>query len=74
MCKRNGWPALALLVGLSGDLGRAAHEAFARGGVEIIDIPGREARPDLYYAIDVHWNAAGHRYAAARLLEKLATQ
>ena len=74
MCKRNGWPALALLVGLSGDLGRAAHEAFARGGVEIIDITGREARPDLYYAIDVHWNAAGHRYAAARLLEKLATQ
>ena len=74
ICRRNGWPSLALLAGLSGDLARAAHEVFARSGVEAIDIPGQDERPDLYYAVDVHWNAAGHRYVASRLVERLATR
>ena len=72
ICRRNGWPSVALLVGLSGDLERAARDAFTRGGAEVIFIPGWEERPELYYSVDVHWNAAGHRYAASRLLEKLA--
>jgi hypothetical protein len=34
-------------------------------------IPAKRNRPDLYYKVDGHRNASGHRFAANRVLEAI---
>jgi hypothetical protein len=47
-------------------------QAFAAElGVRYVRIPGKGERPELYYRIDDHWNAAGHAHVAALLEEEL---
>ena len=69
ICEHNGWPLLAVLVD-NPDERLEKLEAFlsARGVVTVV-IPPKRDRPDLYYITDGHWNAAGHRFAADRILE-----
>jgi hypothetical protein len=71
LCEGEGWPALALLVDLTPGHSQAVRAVFTARGVPVIRLPGKRERPDLYYRVDGHWNAAGHRFAADVVLEKL---
>lgn len=71
LCREKGWPMLGLNVGLEGARRAAVRDLFAQHGVVMADLPGKTQRPDLYYKVDGHWNAAGHVAAADRVLEEL---
>jgi len=71
LCQENGWPVLALVIGFDGLRQAAVRDVFAKHGVDIIEMPGKKERPDLYYKIDGHWNEAGHVAAADRVLIEL---
>jgi hypothetical protein len=71
ICAAHGWSMLAVLVGLPKARERVVADLFARHGVRVVVIPAKSERPDLYYAIDGHWHAAGHAFVAERLLEAL---
>ncbi len=71
ICRENGWDILAVIVDISGDRRKELEKFFGAHNVSTIVIPTREERPDLYYKVDRHWNARGHRYTADRILEHL---
>ncbi len=68
--QEKGWPVLAMNVGLTGKRLRAMRDLYRELGVDFIDLPTKAARPELYYAVDGHWNAAGHQQAARRLMDE----
>lgn len=41
-------------------------------GVRVLRMPSRAERPDLYFHVDGHWNAAGHRHVAECIAAELA--
>jgi len=75
-CQRNGWPAIAFIVGVEGVRRQHLLELFQRHDIEVITAPTMDDRPDLHYFVDGHWNPEGHELAAELLLpilqEKLA--
>jgi hypothetical protein len=71
ICRENGWPVLGLSIGLHGARQAAIRQVFLEGGAEVLELPDKSARPDLYYKIDGHWNAAGQADAAAQVFERL---
>ena len=71
ICDRKGWPALGLSAA-SEDVGLDSVAAvFQRHGAMFLRIPDRSRRPDLYYHVDGHWNAAGHAYVAKQMLDRI---
>lgn len=72
--RKRDLPAVLLLVEVD-TLRAAAIGDLARAfGIPVLRAPSKRVRPDLYYTIDGHWNAAGHREIAARLLPVLRTR
>jgi hypothetical protein len=71
ICRENGWDVLAVIVGISGDRQTGLEKFFWARNVSTVVIPTKGERPDLYYRVDGHWNAPGHRYTADRILEHL---
>ncbi len=71
-CKRHQWPTMLLTIGTKGP--RLAHllQLARASETPVIVVPSKEDRPDLYYHIDGHWNAAGHRYVSTMVLDTLA--
>lgn len=64
--RSNGWPTLALLVGLEGERRDAAVQVLDAWGVPWLRVPSAEEAPELYFA-DGHLNVEGHRVAAERV-------
>ena len=71
ICRENGWDILAVIVDISGDRRTGLEKFFLARNVSTVVIPTKGERPDLYYRVDGHWNALGHRYTADRILEQL---
>jgi len=71
LCERAGWPVLGLEVGVEGPRLASLQEIFRRQGADLIEAPTRSARPDLYYQTDGHWNAKGHQWVAAAVLDRM---
>ncbi len=71
ICRANGWPVLGVSIGLHGVQQAAIRQMFLKSGAEVLELPGKNARPDLYYKIDGHWNAAGQADAAVHVFERL---
>jgi hypothetical protein len=71
ICEEQGWPALGLTVGVEGERLERLEGFFSERGVRLLGVASRDERPDLYYGIDGHWNAKGHRYAAELLLPEI---
>ncbi|MGV6827160.1 MAG: SGNH/GDSL hydrolase family protein [bacterium] len=62
------WPVIALLAGLPPQLETQYLQLFQSLQIDTVIVPDKQSHPELYYEIDGHWNAAGHREAAARLM------
>jgi hypothetical protein len=71
VCEQRRWKVVGLLAGLPPAQEAAVAELFRRRNLVLVRIPPKAERPDLYYKIDGHWHAAGHRFVAQRLLEVL---
>lgn len=73
LCREANWRVIVL----SADLDHAQLAPFAAHlnelSVPLVHVPAKSERPDLYYPVDGHWNPAGQREAASRLLRVLGT-
>lgn len=70
--ERHDFRAVGLSIELRGEELDKLHRLFARYEIDLLRIPSKSERPDLYFKVDGHWNEAGHRYAAETLFEHLA--
>lgn len=66
-----GWPAVVLTVEIEAQRLAAIQALTQRYDVDLLTIPGKEERPDLYYSVDSHWTTAGHDAAAELLIHWL---
>ena len=72
ICDEHGWPVLVILGGIPKTQLRKLEDFFVKRTVPTVVIPDKEERPDLYYRTDGHWNVAGQRFTANRVLEAIA--
>ena len=70
-CRLHGWPAMFLTIGVEGPRLERLREISSNAGIPFLVAPLKKDRPDLYYHIDGHWNAAGHRFVSAMVLDAL---
>lgn len=71
LCDQQGREVIALLlVGVDGQRYDDLHAITKARDIPIIQVPDKKQRPDLYFEIDGHWNAAGHQVASEKLLEE----
>ncbi|MGI9507243.1 MAG: GDSL-type esterase/lipase family protein [Geminicoccaceae bacterium] len=66
-----GWPAVVLAVEIEEQRLAAIQALTDRYDVDLLTMPSKNERPDFYYRVDNHWNAGGHDFAAARLIQWL---
>jgi len=72
LCDEAGWRTVALRIALDDERDARVDSLFTAHGIPSRRVRDRNALPDFYYAIDGHWNAAGHRLAAEMILELFA--
>ena len=71
ICEYQGWQILAVLVDIPDKRLAKMEKFFSVRDVLTVVIPTKRDRPDLYYKVDGHWHASGHRFTADRILEAL---
>jgi len=69
--REQGWQILAVLVDIPDERLAKMAKFFSVRDVLTVVIPPKQDRPDLYYKVDGHWNASGHRFTADRILEAM---
>jgi hypothetical protein len=72
ICKEYSWPVLVVLGGIPDGQRQKRESFFLDSNVQTVVIPDKKERPDLYYKIDGHWNAAGQAFTAKRVLAAIA--
>lgn len=72
ICEERGWPVLGVTAHVEGERRERLQRLFERHGVDVIHVPLREERPDLYFEVDAHWNEAGQAYVAEKVTSWLA--
>ena len=71
ICEDQGREVLAVLADIPENRLGTMQEFFSERNVLTVMIPTKRDRPDLYYKVDGHWNASGHRFTADRILEAM---
>jgi len=59
------------VVGIHGGRLAEIERRLRENDVAIIRPPDKRERPDLYFAVDGHWNQAGHALVAESVLSEL---
>ena len=73
-CHGRGWPTALISVRIGGLRFEHLQRVCARFDAPLLDVRNREEEPQLYYAIDSHWNEAGHRFVADLVLRQLLSE
>ncbi len=60
-------------LGLDGDRLVELSRRCNRLNIPLLKVPNKSNRPDLYYKVDGHCNASGHKFVANMLIEWLLT-
>lgn len=68
IAKEQGWPVVAVITEIKGKRLEKLTGLLKRYGTPYLDIPYKSDRPELYYKVDGHWNADGHKYVAQSIL------
>ena len=72
ICQRRSWPvAVIAALGFDGDRLVELSRRCDRLNIPLLKVPSKSDRPDLYYKVDGHWNASGHKFVANMLTEWL---
>jgi GDSL-like Lipase/Acylhydrolase family len=71
LCRDEGWPVVALSVEITGGRMDRLGQMLSTYNAPHIIVPSKRDRPELYYAVDGHWNATGHAYVAQVLEREL---
>lgn len=71
LCNTNRWPAVLVAIETSGARLERLRALCAAYNVRLLVPPAKSDRPDLYYVVDGHWNAAGHRVMGDMLMQLL---
>lgn len=74
MCRREGRLVDVVCAGFNNPRFDTVKTILAKYDAPVVRIPTREERPDLYFAVDGHWNKRGHEYVAFQVLELLKKQ
>ncbi len=72
LCAAKHVPVVGMGCALRGRRRELVRSLFAEHGAPLVVPPSKAEAPELYYRVDGHWRPAGHRQAAAMLLETLA--
>jgi lysophospholipase L1-like esterase len=73
ICRSNDWRILVLVADFDGPRLEELSRRLNTAAVPVVAVPTKLARPDLYYAIDGHWNVTGHQHVARLLLDIMNT-
>jgi lysophospholipase L1-like esterase len=68
LCTQKSWPAVVLAIDTAGSRLKRLRTLCAEYRVPVLVPPSKTDRPELYYVVDGHWNAAGHRVVKDMLL------
>lgn len=71
LCRLRSWPTALMTVRIGGTRLEELHRICRRFDTPLLDVRNRVEHPELYYEVDGHWNAAGHRVIADRILKEL---
>ncbi len=71
MCRERHWPVLMLAAELQGPRGKMLRDLAQALNVELIAVPDKSQRPDLYFVIDGHWDVDGQRYVGEVLAKRV---
>jgi hypothetical protein len=69
ICENQEWQVLAVLADIPGKRLKMMEDFFSVRKVLTVVIPTKRDRPDLYYKVDGHWNASGHRFTSGKILD-----
>jgi lysophospholipase L1-like esterase len=61
LCREKRWKTVVIAIETTGYRLEQLAMLCARHNVPLLVPPTKQERPDLFYVIDGHWNAAGHR-------------
>jgi hypothetical protein len=71
VAQQQGLEILVLVVDADEDRVVALRRLVREHGLDLLEVPRKSERPDLYFEVDGHWNAAGHRHVAELVSERL---
>ncbi len=71
ICRRRGWPVIVLATDFTAGPLADVRRLCSRLNVPLIVAPTKSERPELFFAIDPHWNALGQRHIASLLEQSI---
>jgi hypothetical protein len=74
ICRRRGWPVLVLASDHAPESRPDIERLCGRLQVPLIIVPTKRERPDLFFAVDPHWNVKGQRHVASLIEERMAAE
>lgn len=68
ICAEKGWPVVLGTADMTPAEVEGIAKVAAERGVQLIRIPAKSERGDLYYEVDGHWTSEGHVLAAGKVM------
>jgi len=69
LCHSRQWRVVVIAIETTGNRLDRLRELCDRRNTPLLVPPTKAERPDLYYVVDGHWNAAGHKHVHTMLMQ-----